>query len=213
MKHFFAWTLTLALLAACMTGCTSTETIKDAESTDTTPPAVEESTEETTAGDSAADTEQDPAEAEEVPDIAVADEMEITLYLPDDQAESFEEVTETVDATPQGIVDALISHGALPEGVKVNSFSMSDNGVETQEGDTVSYTAGDTLRIDLDLSKEFAEAASSTGTSGELMLLGSLVNTMLKAYNADEITITCDGAPLETGHNVYDQPLTFYDLP
>ena len=206
MKQVFSWILALALLAACLTGCTSTETVTE---DDTTPPATEAPAEETPEEDSA----ETVPETEEVPDIAVADTMEITLYLPDDQVESFETVTETVDATPQGIVDALIAHGALPEGVKVNSFSMTDNGVETQEGDTVSYTVGDTLHIDLDLSQEFADAASSTGTSGEQMLLGSLVNTMLKAYNADEITITCDGAALETGHNVYDQPLTFYELP
>lgn len=212
MKQFFALVMALALLAACLTGCTSTETIQDAEDTNTTPPATED-TVDTTTETPTTDAEGGAAETEEVPDIAEADTMEITLYLPDDQAESFKEVTEAVDAQPQGVVDALIAHGALPEGVKVNSFSMRDNGTETQEGDTVSYTVGDTLHIDLDLSQEFADAASSTGTSGEQMLLGSLVNTMLKAYNADEITITCDGAPLETGHNVYDQPLTFYELP
>ena len=212
MKKFWKWTLTLALLAAFLTGCTSTETLKDAEASDPTPPTTEE-TVGTTTEDSTETTGEDTAESEEIPDIAVAETMEITLYLPNDQADAFEEVTEAVDAQPQGVVDALIAHDALPEGVKVNSFTMSDNGTETQEGDAVSYTVGDTIHIDLDLSQEFADAAASTGTAGEQMLLGSLVNTMLKAYNADEITITCDGAPLETGHNVYDEPLTFYELP
>ena len=210
MKHFWKWILSLALLAACLTGCTST-TVAD-DTGETVPPAAEDTTDTDAAKEEDTVSEED-TETEEIPDIAVAEEMEITLYLPDDQAESFEEVTETVDAQPQGVVDALIAHGALPEGVKVNSFTMRDNGTETQEGDTVSYTAGDTLTIDLDLSQEFADAASSTGTAGEQMLLGSLVNTMLKAYNADELNLTCDGAPLETGHNVYDQPLTFYELP
>ena len=213
MKRFLTLILTLALLAACLTGCTSTETIREPEDPTTTPPTAEDSTDTTTPDNAAEDANGETSDTESVPDIAVVEEMEITLYLPDEQAESLEEVTETVDATPQGVVDALIAHGALPQGVKVNSFSMSDNGTETQDGDTVSYTPGDTLHIDLDLSSEFADAASSTGTSGELMLLGSLVNTMLKAYNADEITITCDGAPLETGHNVYEEPLTFYELP
>lgn len=206
MKQFLSWILTLALLAVCLTGCTSTKTMTE-DQVDTTPPVTEEPSEDVPAGDTTEDA------AEEIPDIAVAETMEITLYLPDDQAESLEEVTETVDATPQGVVDALIAHDALPQGVQVNSFSMEDNGVETQEGDTVSYTPGDTLRINLDLSQEFADAAASTGTAGETMLLGSLVNTMLKAYNADELVLTCDGSPLETGHNVYDAPLTFYDLP
>lgn len=212
MKHFWKWILSLALLAACLTGCTST-TVAD-DTGETVPPAAEDTTDTDAAKEEDTGTvSEEDAETEEIPDIAVAEEMEITLYLPDDQAESFEEVTETVDAQPQGVVDALIAHGALPEGVKVNSFTMRDNGTETQEGDTVSYTAGDTLTIDLDLSQEFADAAASTGTAGEQMLLGSLVNTMLKAYNADELNLTCDGAPLETGHNVYDQPLTFYELP
>lgn len=212
MKHFWKWILSLALLAACLTGCTST-TVAD-DTGETVPPAAEDTTDTDAAKEEDTGTvSEEDAETEEIPDIAVAEEMEITLYLPDDQAEAFEEVTETVDAQPQGVVDALIAHGALPEGVKVNSFTMRDNGTETQEGDTVSYTAGDTLTIDLDLSQEFADAASSTGTAGEQMLLGSLVNTMLKAYNADELNLTCDGAPLETGHNVYDQPLTFYELP
>ena len=212
MKHFWKWILSLALLAACLTGCTST-TVAD-DTGETVPPAAEDTTDTDAAKEEDTGTvSEEDTETEEIPDIAVAEEMEITLYLPDDQAESFEEVTETVDAQPQGVVDALIAHGALPEGVKVNSFTMRDNGTETQEGDTVSYTAGDTLTIDLDLSQEFADAASSTGTAGEQMLLGSLVNTMLKAYNADELNLTCDGAPLETGHNAYDQPLTFYELP
>lgn len=212
MKHFWKWILSLALLAACLTGCTST-TVAD-DTGETVPPAAEVTTDTDAVKEEDTGTvSEEDAETEEIPDIAVAEEMEITLYLPDDQAEAFEEVTETVDAQPQGVVDALIAHGALPEGVKVNSFTMRDNGTETQEGDTVSYTAGDTLTIDLDLSQEFADAASSTGTAGEQMLLGSLVNTMLKAYNADELNLTCDGAPLETGHNVYDQPLTFYELP
>ena len=211
MKSFFTWILLLALLAACLTGCTSSQTSQE----ETEPPVTEAPAEDTGDATDAAeeDAAEDTTETETVPDIAVVDTMEVTLYLPNEQADAFEEVTETVDATPQAIVDALIAHNALPEGTAVNSFSMRDNGTETQEGDVVSYTAGDTLTIDLDLSAEFAEAAASTGTSGEQMLLGSLVNTMLTAYNADELNLTCDGAVLETGHSIYDEPLTFFELP
>lgn len=200
--------LTLALLAALLAGCAA----EDAGTSADTPPAADNAPADSAAADDtpAGDTAESAPESQ--PDIAVVDEMEVTLYLPDDQAEFFTEVTETVSAEPQGIVDALIAHGALPEGVTVNDFRIADNGVETTDGETVSYTAGDTLHIDLDLSAAFGEALSSAGTSGETMILGSVVNTMLTAYNADTITITCDGAVLETGHNVYDEPLTFYDL-
>ena len=47
-------------------------------------------------------------------------------------------------------------------------------------------------------------------TSGEYVILGSVVNTFLTAYDADAIIITVDGEVLETGHSVYDQPLTLY---
>lgn len=201
MKQLLTLLTALALLAVLFTGCTSV------------PAQQPETPQQDDASDSAAPESQPDADGQEADeDIAVLDEVEVTLYLPDDQAEGFVETTETVAATPQGIVDALIAHGALPENTVVNDFRMSDNGVETVEGDTVSYTAGDTLHIDLDVSAEFGEAVASAGTAGETMYLGSLVNTMLKAYNADTISITCDGAVLETGHNVYDQPLTFFDL-
>ena len=136
------------------------------------------------------------------------EEMDVTLYIPNETADGFDEVTETVKAQPQGIVDALIAHEALPADVRVNSFRLEDNGVETQEGDIVSYAVGDALHIDLDLSAEFAEGLASTGTAGEEMMLGSLVNTILSAYGADTLTVTCDGETLETGHCVYDEPLS-----
>ena len=143
----------------------------------------------------------------------VVEETEVTLYLPNDNADGFETVTETVQANPQGIVDALIAHDALPEGVTVNDFRMENNGTETTEGDDaiVSYTPGDS-QIFLDVSQAFGDAAATTGTAGETMLLGSLVNTMLTYYNAEMLTLTVDGAVLETGHNVYDTPFTMMEL-
>ena len=112
-------------------------------------------------------------------------------------------------------MDALIAHDALPEGVTVNDFRMEDNGTETTEGEgddaSVSYTPGDS-QIFLDVSQAFGDAASTPGTAGETMLLGSLVNTMLTYYNAETLTLTVDGAVLETGHNVYDTPFTRMEL-
>ena len=146
------------------------------------------------------------------PDIAVLEEWEADLYLPNDTADGFLVVRETVEATPQGIVDALMARGVLPEGTAVDAFEAHSDGVESREGDVASYEVGD-VSLALDLSEEFLSALENAGASGETMVLGSLVNTFLTAYHAVEMTLTCGGAAVETGHGVYDGPLAFFDLP
>ena len=39
------------------------------------------------------------------------------------------------------------------------------------------------------------------------MLIYSLVNTFVQARGVDSVILTVDGAPLESGHEVYDYPL------
>ena len=205
--RLFALVLALGLLTGC--GASPTAEPDDAPTKDS---AAEKVPTETT--EDSDDVQQELAE-DEIPDIAVVEEAEATLYLPNDNADGFETVTETVQTNPQGLVDALIAHDALPEGVTVNDFRMEDNGTETTEGEgddaSVSYTPGDS-QIFLDVSQAFGDAAATTGTAGETMLLGSLVNTMLTYYNAQTLTLTVEGAVLETGHNVYDTPFTMMEL-
>ena len=198
-RHLRAPALLLAALT--LAGCTSSD---NGGAADGDAPSQSNQTD--------ADTTTADAEETTRPDIAVADELTVTLYLPNDNADGFDTVEETVEASPQGIVDALIAHGVLPEGVTVDAFETVGDGVETQEGDVVSYEVGE-LSITLDLSEEFLSAVTGTGTAGETMVLGSLVNTFLTAYHAGTLTLTCGGETVETGHNVYDAPLTFFDLP
>ena len=58
--------------------------------------------------------------------------------------------------------------------------------------------------MDVDLSGNFAEYRGSQGTSGEMLTMGSVCNTFLKAYVCDGIKITVDGNVLTTGHAEYD---------
>ena len=44
------------------------------------------------------------------------------------------------------------------------------------------------------------------------MLVGSVVNSFLSAYGAETVTLTCDGAVLETGHTIYDEPLSLMSI-
>ncbi len=202
MKQIFSLLPALILLAVLLTGCTDTQS----------PVQTDDSHTDSESQASGSQTGQDSQQAETPPEISVLEEREVTLFLPDEQAEFFVEQTETVDATPQGIIDALIAHGALPEGIEVNEFRLEDSGPEAQADDSSGHAAGGRLHIVLDLSDEFLSAVASAGTAGETMAMGSLVNTMLTAYEAGTITVTCSGNTIETGHNVYDAPLTFFEL-
>ena len=115
------------------------------------------------------------------------------MYLSDDAAEHFVVRQEKAEAVDENTVfAALKAAGVIPEETKLLSFA-NDGGALT-----------------LDMSGEFAAHVNTLGTSGEYMALGSVVNTYLTAFGADTLTLLSDGAPLETGHNVYDQPLSFY---
>ena len=129
----------------------------------------------------------DPA----TPEPEQPEEREITLFLPNEMADGFVEVTARVAFEPQSVVDALIAHGGLPEGVRVLDFRLEEDG-----------------HMVLDLSGEFAAALCSTGTSGEAMLTGSLVNTMLTCWDAQLLSFTVEGEIVESGHVIYDFPLT-----
>ena len=196
MQRIWKQAAALALLTLLLAGCAAGGAGEKQENEAPAPPAA--------SGNTAEETGQ--------PDIAPLDEMEAELYLPNDNADGFVVVRETVDASPEGLVDALIAHGVLPEGTAVLRFETQSDGVETREGDMVSYEVGE-VSLTLDLSEEFLPAVTGTGTAGETMVLGSLVNTFLTAYHGKTLTLTCGGETVETGHNVYDAPLTFFDLP
>lgn len=196
------WRLLALLLGLLvLAGCAGETTVPPAEAPE--PPAAP--SDPAPAPEPAQDPEPEPDPAPEPepepdpdPDPAPAGE-DVTLYLPDSQAEGLETVTETLELSPQALVDALAAHGALPEGVTVNDFSL-----ESAEDDR--------LHLTLDLSAAFREAVQSSGTAGELLLLGSVTDTFLTAYDASSMTLTCDGAALETGHNIYDLPLEFMEF-
>ena len=117
-----------------------------------------------------------------------------TLYLPNENVDGF--VTRTVltdRITADSILLELQIAGALPDTVILNAFGS--------QGD----------QLILDFNSAFADAVNAMGTSGERMILGSLVNTFLNAFQAQSLLFTVEGEVLESGHVIYDFPLTFFE--
>lgn len=114
----------------------------------------------------------------------------VVIYVPDEQGEALTPVgAGAQDDSDQALVDALVAAKSLPEGVKVQSAEVKD-GV-----------------LQLDMNAAYQDAVRSLGTTGEQMLIYSLVNTFAQARGVDKVQLTVDGAPLESGHEVYDYPL------
>ena len=115
------------------------------------------------------------------------------LYTPNENVDGFEkrEVTlGTLDA--QAILELLIAEDVLNESVALNSVELQND------------------QLLLDFNSAYFDQLVTYGTSGELMMMGSVVNTYLDAYDAQSVVITADGEIMESGHVVYDFPLEFY---
>ena len=137
-----------------------------------------------------------PGAASEPVKPAEPETQQATVYLPDENAETLIP-TEIECAKPAegdftaaiaALVDALVAQEALPAGSAV-----------------LSAEAGDP--VGLDMNAAFGEGMMSTGTTGELLYLGALVNTVLDYADAEHVVLTVAGEPLETGHNLYDYPI------
>ena len=119
-------------------------------------------------------------------------ETDIVLYLPNEAGTGLVTVTTQIGvAIPdemERVVELLIEHSALPIGVA--ALGMDDG--------------------TLDMNEAFAQALNELGSTGELLMLASLVNTFLQHFGWESILITVEGQTLETGHNVYDEPLTYF---
>ena len=128
-------------------------------------------------------------------EVQAAEPVDAVIYYGNAQADGFE--TKTV------AIEGLSAENLIEELGKVNVVSLdTEVSAFTQEGD----------KLSLDLSKEFEEYVSMMGTSGEYVVIGSLVDTFLTAYDAQSIQLTVNGGKtLETGHASYDKPQFFYE--
>ncbi|WMC92101.1 GerMN domain-containing protein [Kineothrix sp. MB12-C1] len=133
-------------------------------------------------------------------ELVVKEEMEeLTVYFSNKRADGLEtEVISVEKITPEIIIDHLAIHNIVSIDTKVNEFEET-----AEEGRNL---------LKLDLSKAFGEYLKTMGTSGEIMIMAALTDTFLQAYEADALQLTVEGAVIETGHEIYEEPLTFTDM-
>ena len=121
--------------------------------------------------------------------------LSYSLYTPNDNADGFHtETISTEDLSAETVLTELKKQNVLPDTVSMNSFNI-DNGL-----------------ITIDFNQAFADIVCSMGTSGELMIVGSVVNTFLDAFQAESVYFTVDGQILESGHETYDFNMTFFSF-
>lgn len=107
----------------------------------------------------------------------------ITVYFVED--ESGEVTGENIEITDENdIWSALQDKGVLTTECRLLSFKID----ESQK------------KIDLDFDSATGKRIRSMGTTGEMQIIGCIVNTFLEAYNCDSIRLTENGMPLETSH-------------
>lgn len=118
----------------------------------------------------------------------------LSLWVPDSNAEHWEVTVVQVPKIAPGImIEQLRLAGVLNDDVRFNRFTLEDGAAS------------------LDFNAAFSQQVNSMGTAGEIMILGSVVNTFLTAFDIESLTITVDGEVLETGHNIYDIPFGFFE--
>jgi len=117
--------------------------------------------------------------------------LPVTLHLPNENADGFITRQAETDGSIEGIVALLVAEGGLPAGCAPRSFSAQD--------------------ASLDMNEAFLRAVSTTGTTGEYLLFGSLVNTVLGFFGLEVLYITAQGQVIETGHSTYDFVFRFYE--
>lgn len=118
----------------------------------------------------------------------------IWLYYGDENAEHLLATLYPIaDFSEYSVLAALRTAGHFDGSVELLSFA--------QEG----------AQLTLDFNEAFAQRIRSTGTAGEYITMGSLVNTYLSAFNAETVTVTVEGQSWESGHVIYDMPMGPYE--
>ena len=129
----------------------------------------------------------------ETTEEAQMDGVTITYYHGNERGSQLvEETTLIPKLTAQALLDLLTEQKVIPENTTVRNFKLT-GGI-----------------ITLDLSREFEEGVRDLSRGKEEVVMGSLVNTFLKTYEAEGLDLTTEGRILKTRYHIYDSLLTVY---
>ena len=157
---------------------------------------------------------KDPSQEDEKADEK--ENQKVTIYVPDEEYLNL--IPKEVQAirSPQGLIDALMKEKVLPAGVKVNSFAIYNKDGEdiTKDYETLVKEAKDSdklknLTATIDLSKEFVDAITNTGTCGECVGIYGVVDTFLSNYQLESVRLISEGKEIEPNHLIMDEPFDF----
>lgn len=120
--------------------------------------------------------------------------LQFSVYRPNENADGYDAIVMSAAAIDaETLLYSLIWAEVLPEGTLINSLSS--------EG----------MQLNVDFNDVFLTHMQSMGSTGELLFVGSVVNTFLKAYQAESMMITVNGEIMESGHVIYDFPIEFME--
>lgn len=182
------------LLSLCLllTGCTAPKVPNETTVPPTQAPTMEAPTTE------APTTEPPVTEAPATePPTTAAPEITIDIFLPNENADGLNSTTvQLPELEADLILAALVEHQVLREDISLNFCEI----ITGEDGKT---------ELKLDFNEAFSAQLNSYGTSGEMMMISSVANTFLRAFDADRVFFTADGQIMESGHVVYDFPISF----
>lgn len=88
--------------------------------------------------------------------------------------------------------------------------ALKDEGLLTKECQVKTVNVDETAKtMVIDVNRAFGDRIRSTGTLGEEQIIQCTAKTYMEAYQCEKIKITEEGNPLETGHTVYENYISY----
>lgn len=141
-------------------------------------------------------TEEVPEEILEIAAVS-PEKKQVKVYFGNEDGDAIvSEVVEMEQVTANKVMEELVRKEVVTKDAKVLGL--------------VKQTKDGKIHLKLNMSKEFGEFVSTMGSSGEYTIVGSVVNTFLDLYDAEDVLILIEGETFETGHQLYNNYLQFF---